>query len=89
MVPKLPKLSLSSLGFAIALGVIVAVMLFLAQIKGLLPNQVKEVFPKNHETRTIIQEENAVISVVEKTSSSEVAIGVSQRVINPCDPFSS
>lgn len=40
------------------------------------------------ETKTIIKEENAVISVVEKTSSSVVAIGVTRRVVNPFDPFS-
>lgn len=43
---------------------------------------------QNTETRTIIQEENAVISVVEKSSPSVVAIGLSQRLVNPFDPFS-
>lgn len=42
----------------------------------------------NQETRIIIQEENAIISTVEKTSPSVVAIGVNQRIINPFDPFS-
>lgn len=43
---------------------------------------------QNTEVRTIIQEENAVISVVEKASPSVVVIGLSQRLINPFDPFS-
>lgn len=39
-------------------------------------------------TQTILNEENAVISVVEKTSPSVVAIGSTQKVYNPFDPFS-
>lgn len=38
------------------------------------------------ETRTLIKEENAVIETVENSSPSVVAIGVTQRVINPFDP---
>src|SRR3989344_55340 len=38
------------------------------------------------ETRTLIKEENAVIDTVEKSSPSVVAIGITQRVINPFDP---
>ncbi len=38
------------------------------------------------EKRVVVQEENAVISVVENSSPSVVAIGVTQRVINPFDP---
>ncbi len=47
-------------------------------------------FPKienpTQETRTLIKEENAVIETVENSSPSVVAIGVTQRVINPFDP---
>ena len=48
-------------------------------------------FPKvqnttTQETRTLVKEENAIIETVENTSGSVVAIGVSQRVINPFDP---
>lgn len=43
---------------------------------------------QTNETRTIVDEENAVIDAVEKTSPSVIAIGVSQRFINPFDPFS-
>lgn len=42
----------------------------------------------NNQTRTTIQDENAIISTVEKASPSVVAIGVTQRVGNPFDPFS-
>jgi serine protease Do len=41
-----------------------------------------------NETRTVVSEENAVIDVVEKSSSSVIAIGVTQRIFNPFDPFS-
>lgn len=41
------------------------------------------------ENKTIVREESAIIQVVEKASSSVVAIGVNQRVINPFDPFAS
>lgn len=74
---KLPKLNFGSIGIAVALGILTAVLLYQAQLKGLIPQ----------ETRTIVQEENAIISVVEKVSPSVVALGVSRRVINPFDPF--
>ncbi len=50
-------------------------------------------FPKvqtttTQETRTLVKEENAVIQTIEETSPSVVAIGVSQRIINPFDPDS-
>lgn len=38
------------------------------------------------ETRTLVKEENAIIDTVENSSPSVVAIGVTQRVINPFDP---
>jgi len=48
-------------------------------------------FPKiqsttTQETRTLVKEENAVIQTVEESSPSVVAIGVSQRIVNPFDP---
>lgn len=87
---NLPRPNMSGFVIAIALGVLVAVGLYQAQIRGLIPNTNLNSKPllTSQETRTIIQEENAVISVVEKTSSSVVAIGVSRRVVNPFDPFS-
>lgn len=87
---KLPKPNLSTLIFAIAMGILVSVGLYQAQVKGLIPslNLPSSTTQPPSETRTIVNEENAVISVVEKTSPSVVAIGVSRRVINPFDPFS-
>lgn len=84
---KLPKPSLSSIVIAVAAGVVVAVGVYQAQMRGLIPSKGFELPKPPEETRTILKEENAVISVVEKTSSSVVAIGVSRRVINPFDPF--
>lgn len=86
---KLPKPSFSTITITVALGVIVAIGLYQAQIRGFFPSFNLQI-PKtvNIETKTIVQEENAVISVVDKTSESVVAIGVSRKVINPSDPFS-
>lgn len=83
---KLPKPNISGLVISVALGVMVAVGLYQAQVRGLIPSynvSLPKVPPQ--ETRTIVQEENAVISVVEKVSPSVVVIGVSRRVINPED----
>lgn len=38
------------------------------------------------ETRTLVKEENAVIETVENSSPSVVAIGITQRVVNPFNP---
>lgn len=88
----LPRPTLSGIILAIALGVIVAVGLYQAQVRGLIPSSkfLPEVLPqpKSLETRTIVQEENAIIQVVEKVSPSVVAIGATSRVFNPFDPFS-
>lgn len=86
---KLPKLNISGLVVAMALGVVVAVVLYQAQARGLIPfSNFKLPQTLQSETRTVISEENAVISVVEKTSASVVAIGTTQRIFNPFDPFS-
>ncbi|MEK7617121.1 MAG: trypsin-like peptidase domain-containing protein [Patescibacteria group bacterium] len=86
---KLPKLNFTSIAIASGLGVLVAVALYQAQIRGLIPQyKIPTPTTQNQETRTIVSEENAVISVVEKVSPSVVAIGVTRRVINPFDPFS-
>lgn len=84
----MPKPNISGLVISVALGVIVAVGLYQAQLRGLIPsyNSSLSKLPRG-ETRTIVQEENTVISAVEKASPSVVAIGVSRRVINPFDPF--
>ncbi|OGE25088.1 hypothetical protein A3C26_01990 [Candidatus Daviesbacteria bacterium RIFCSPHIGHO2_02_FULL_39_12] len=85
---KLPKPNISGILLAIAAGVVVAVGLYQAQVRGLIPSANINL-PKiqNQETRTILKEENAIVAVVDKVSSSVVAIGVSRRVINPFDPF--
>lgn len=86
---KLPKPNLSSIALAVALGVMVAVGVYQAQVRGLIPaGNLNLPKTQTQETRTVVEEENAVISVVEKVSSSVVAIGVTRRVFNPFDPFS-
>lgn len=85
---KLPKPNFTGILLAIAAGVVVAVGLYQAQVRGLIPSTNIDL-PKiqNRETRTILKEENAIVDVVNKTSSSVVSIGVSRRVVNPFDPF--
>src|SRR5438034_913809 len=82
-----PKLKFSTFVLVVALGIIAATVLYQAKNHGLL-NQKLAPITNNLQTRTVVSEENAVISTVEKTSNSVVAIGVSQRVVNPFDPFS-
>lgn len=85
---KIPNLNPGSFFIALAAAILIAVGLYQAQARGLLT---KSNYPPpekiSEETRTILKEENAVISVVEKVSSSVVAIGVSRRVFNPFDPY--
>lgn len=86
---QIPKLNIKGMVIAIVLGVAVAVGFYQAQVRGLIPG-VNWQLPKleRTETRTVVSEENAVITVVEKVSPSVVAIGATQRVFNPFDPFS-
>ena len=85
---KLPKPTLNQIIVATILGVIVAISLYQAQVRGLIPSlNLSSSKVPSLETRTIVQEENAVISAVEKSSSSVLAIGISRKVINPFDPF--
>jgi serine protease Do len=88
---KFPRVDLGMIFLAIALGVVVAAVVYQAQLRGLIPPFSGISLPStvlNQQTRTIVQEENAVISVVEKTAPSVVAIGISRQVFNPFDPFS-
>lgn len=85
---KLKKLDIRTVFLAIALGLIVAVGFYQAQVRGLISSKLPKEPSKIEEKQVVVQEENAVISVVEKVSNSVVAIGVSRRVINPFDPFS-
>jgi len=86
---KTPKLNFSTLIIIVALGVVAAAALYQAKVRGLLPfaalknaGQIQ-----TQETRTVLNEENAVIDAVDKAAPSVVAIGVSRQVINPFDPF--
>lgn len=64
--------------------------------QGRLPFNLNSVLPQENpisqiqpiQTRTTVQEENAIIQSVDQTSPSVVAIGVNQRIGNPQDPFS-
>lgn len=78
---KLPKLNIGSIFIAIASGVFAAVIIYTVQINGLMPSfnfQIPKV--QTGATKTIVQEENAVITVVEKVSPSVVAIGITHSV---------
>lgn len=89
MESRLPKLNLNAIAIAIALGVLVAVGLYQAQIRGLIPSgSLNLPQPTNLQTRTVVSEENAVISATEKVSPSVVAIGATTRVFNPFNPLS-
>lgn len=85
---KLPRLNLLGIVIAIVLGVVAAILVYQAQIKGFIPSFSSLPKPGNLETRTVVSEENAVISAVSKSSSSVVALGASEKVFNPFDPFS-
>lgn len=81
----------SILVVAVILGALAGVAIFQAAASGYLP--FKTSLPNspisvNQKTQTILNEENAVINVVDKTSSSVVAIGATKRAFNPFDPFS-
>lgn len=74
--------------FIILVGLITGLLAFKLAAEGKLPIKLNlSTSVVNNQTRTIVQEEGAVISVVEKASPSVVAIGVTQRTINPFDPF--
>lgn len=45
--------------------------------------------PLSVQSRTVVQEENAIIDTVDKTSPSVVAIGVNQQTFNPFNPQAS
>lgn len=86
---KLPRLNFHGIITAIILGILVAFGLYQAQTRGLIPQANFSQLPKiqNQETRTVVQEENSVISAVDKTSASVVAIGINKKVVDPFDPF--
>lgn len=83
---------LRNLLLIVVVGALVGITIFRLASEGKLPFKLN--LPKqlptvtNNETRTLVKEEDAVISAVEKTSPSVVAIGVNQRIFNPFDPYS-
>lgn len=87
---QLPKLS--TLIVVAILGALVGIGIYQIGAKGYLPfiklPQLEQRFNTEQKTQTILNEENAVVSVVEKSSQSVVAIGTTRRVFNPFDPFS-
>jgi len=89
---KLPKMKdpVKYISLTVAIGALVGLLTFRLAAEGKLPVKINSTTLQtiNNQTRTIVQEENAIISVVEATSPSVVAIGVTQRVSNPFDPFS-
>lgn len=86
---KLPGLNFNGIVIAVTLGVLVAVGLYQAQVRGWIPSISGNLLqPKTLEIQTVVQEENAVVSAVDKSSSSVVAIGATTRIFNPFDPFS-
>lgn len=82
---------LSTLILVIALGVLAGLGAFQLAARGYLPIQTGlPKLPSSIEQRTtVLNEENMVIGVVDKTSSSVVAIGATTRIFNPFNPFSS
>lgn len=89
---KLPKPNFTGIFIAVALGVITAVGLYQAQIRGLIPSNfsLPKVTNPPLQTQRVVQEENAVIGVVDKTSPSVVAIAanLNRSSFYPFDPFS-
>ena len=84
---KLPKPNFTGIFIAIGAGVIVAIVLYQAQAKGLIPSRLSVAKLPNQQIHTVVQEENAVIDVAQKSSPSVIAIGISRKVVNPFDPY--
>ncbi len=78
--PKIPKPNLTAIFIILFFGVVAAVVFWQAQVRGMLPTRFfsSPMLP-TLQTQTIVQEENAVIDVVEKSSDSVIAIGVSKK----------
>ncbi len=83
--------NLQTLLLVVVVGALAGVGVFKLAAAGKLP--IKNSLPSlqvsdlGGKTQVIVKEENAVISAVEKTSPSVVAIGATQRVFNPFDPY--
>lgn len=72
---KLPKLNLKIIVLVVVLGVIAAIGIYEAELRGFIPS-IGISIPKPEEIKTqlVIQEENTVISTIENVSSSIVSI---------------
>lgn len=82
-------------GRKILVGILVVALLGFGLTRSIQTGRLKldwTPFPKvtntTEETRTLVKEENAVTQAVDESSPSVVAIGISQRVVNPFDPSS-
>ncbi len=87
---RLPKFfpNLSTLLIVIIVGALVGVGTYQLSVRGYLPiKNLPQVSVPEQRTQTILSEENAVIKVVDKASPSVVAIGATQKVFDPFDPF--
>src|SRR5687767_11136427 len=82
-----PRVTPTVLLFLVALGTVVGATLYSVKNQNFLSNKNLNLPNQILERKTVVEEENAVISVVEETSPSVVAIGVSRRVINPFNPY--
>ncbi|MBI4036936.1 trypsin-like peptidase domain-containing protein [Candidatus Daviesbacteria bacterium] len=79
----------STLFLAVVLGILAGIGIFQLAARGYLP-VLTAGFPtpsRQEKTQTILNEDNAVISAVDKASPSVVAIGATTKVINPFNPF--
>lgn len=81
---------LKQIAVAISIGILAGLGIFRLAQAGILPIKVNTPSQIKTETekRTVIQEENAIIQTVEGASPYVVAIGVTQKTVNPFDPFS-
>ena len=88
---ELPKFSFVLI--AIVIGALVGAAVYQGSLHGYLPlgknlPKLPSLSTTTNQTQKVVTEENAVIDVVDKTSSSVIAIGISQRVFDPFDPYS-
>lgn len=85
--------NLRTVFIAVIVGSLIGIAVFRLAAAGKLPLNLNipqvQVPSINNERRVVIDEENAVIEAVEKSSPSVVAIGLSQRIFNPFDPQAS
>ncbi len=85
---KLENIKPLNIIFIIVLGALTGIGVFRLAAEGKLPVHLNNsAIIQNSQTNTVVQEENAVIAAVDKSSPSVVAIGVNQRIVNPFDPF--